>query len=49
MLLFAGLVAVAFGIIGRNNLRAQVTYSLKIFMEFVGVGMVLAWLLYWLP
>ena len=49
MVLFAAIVAVTFGVIGRNNPRAQALYGLKIFFEFVGVGLVLAWLLYWLP
>jgi len=49
MLLFAALVAVVFGAIGREGLREQFRYGLKIFAEFVGVGFVLAWILYWVP
>lgn len=49
MLLFALLVSVVFGIIGRDTPRRQALYGLKVFAEFVGVGLVLAWLLYWLP
>lgn len=49
MLLFAALVSVVFGIIGRETPRARLIYGLKIFAEFVGVGIVLAWLLYFIP
>ena len=49
MLLFAALVAVVFGIVGREGDRVRVRYALKIFLEFVGVGFALAWLLYWIP
>lgn len=49
MLLFAGLVSVVFGIIGRETRRGRLLYGLKIFAEFVGVGIALAWLLYFIP
>ena len=49
MVLFAALVAVVFGTVGREGARARALYGLKIFGEFVGVGLALAWLLYWLP
>ena len=49
MVVFAALVAVVFGVIGRENARASVVYGLKIFAEFVGIGFALAWILYWLP
>ena len=49
MIAFAALVAVVFGTIGRETLRGSVLYGLKIFAEFVGIGLALAWILYWLP
>jgi hypothetical protein len=49
MLTFAGLVAVVFGSIGREGGRQRLRYGLKVFLEFVVVGIVLAWLLYFLP
>lgn len=49
MLLFAGLVSLVFGIIGRETQRGRLLYGLKIFAEFVGVGIALAWLLYLIP
>ncbi len=46
MLTFAALVSVVFGFIGRQESRARILYGAKIFGEFVGVGLVLAWLMY---
>ncbi len=49
MMLFAALVAVVFGVVGRDTLGGRARYGLKIFAEFMGVGLALAWLLYFLP
>ena len=49
MSLFAGLVAVVFGAVGRETVRGSILYGLKIFLEFVGVGLVVGWLLYFIP
>ncbi len=49
MILFAILVSTVFGTVGRDNTAEQTHYGIKIFLEFVGVGLVLAWLLYFLP
>ena len=49
MLTFATAVSAVFGITGRGTLQHRVKHGLKIFAEFVGVGLVLAWVLYLLP
>jgi hypothetical protein len=49
MVLFAALVAMIFGIVGREKPAERFTYGGKIFVEFVGIGLALAWVLYWLP
>jgi hypothetical protein len=49
LVLFAALVSVVFGIIGRQDSRGRIFYGLKIFLEFVGAGLALSWLLYWVP
>lgn len=46
---FAALVGVAFGAIGRESARESVLYGLKIFAEFIAIGLALAWILYWIP
>jgi hypothetical protein len=49
MVLFALLVAFIFGVVGREGEQGRLRYGLKIFLEFVGVGFVLSWLLYFVP
>lgn len=49
MITFATLVACIFGTVGRESRRESFRYGLKIFGEFVAIGFLLAWLLYWLP
>ena len=49
MTTFAVLVAVGFGVIGRDNWTERSRYGLKIFLEFMVVGLGIAWLLYWIP
>jgi hypothetical protein len=46
---FAALVAVCFGIIGREDIRGRTLYGLKVFAEFLLIGLALAWLLYLIP
>jgi len=49
MTLFALIVSVVFGSVARDTQRERVLYGLKIFAEFMGIGLALAWLLYLLP
>lgn len=49
MVLFASFVAIIFGIVGREKPSERLAYGAKIFVEFVGIGLALAWVLYWLP
>ena len=49
MIIFATAVAVVFGVTGRSVGKERLRYGLKVFAEFVGVGLALAWLLYLLP
>ena len=49
MMLFAAIVALVFGVVARDTGRERVLYGLKVFGEFMGIGLVLAWLLYFLP
>jgi hypothetical protein len=49
MVAFAAAVSVVFGITGRRGIKERFRYGLKVFVEFVGVGLALAWLLYLLP
>lgn len=49
MIMFAALVSIVFGIVARETNRERSLYGLKVFAEFIGIGLVLAWLLYFLP
>ena len=49
MCAFALLTAVIFGTVAKDNNRERVLYGAKVFAEFVGIGLVLAWVLYFLP
>lgn len=49
IMLFAGLVAIVFAAVTPEVNRSRALYGLKVFAEFVGVGLLLAWILYFLP
>lgn len=49
MMLFAGLVGIVMGLVSRETAREQFRYGLKVFCEFVIIGLLLAWALYFLP
>lgn len=49
MSVFAVLVAVCFGVVGREDSRGKALYGLKVFAEFLAIGLALAWLLYSIP
>lgn len=49
MLVFASLTGVVFGAVAKGSNRDRFLYGLKVFGEFMGIGLILAWLLYFLP
>ena len=49
MTLFAAIVSVVFGALSRDTQKARVMYGLKVFAEFMGIGLALALLLYFIP
>lgn len=49
MTLFAVLAAVVFGTVAKNSPRDRFVYGLKVFAEFMVIGLVLGWILYFLP
>ena len=49
MMLFAGLAAVVFGSMAKDTRRERVIYGVKVFAEFLVIGLVLAWVLYFIP
>ena len=49
MTLFAILAAVVFGTVAKDTNRDRVVYGLKVFAEFIVIGLALSWFLYFLP
>ena len=49
MTLFAALASIVFGAISKDTSREQWLYGLKVFVEFMAIGLVLSWLLYFFP
>ena len=46
---FASAVAAVFGAAANGNFKMRILYATKVFFEFVGVGLILAWIFYFLP
>ncbi len=49
MAVFATLTAIVFGVVTKGSNRDRILYGLKVFGEFMLIGLALAWLLYFLP
>ncbi|MEP6637035.1 MAG: hypothetical protein ABJB97_09935 [Acidobacteriota bacterium] len=49
MTLFALLSAVVFGTVAKDTHSDRFVYGIKVFAEFMIIGLALAWILYFLP
>jgi hypothetical protein len=49
MTLFAALASVVFGAMAKDTIHDRVLYGLKVFAEFMVIGLVLGWILYFIP
>ena len=49
MALFAALASIIFGAMTKDTTRERVIYGLKVFAEFMVIGLVLSWILYFIP
>jgi hypothetical protein len=49
MILFSFLVSVVFGVLSKNSPRERFLYGAKVFAAFVGVALVLGWIMYPVP
>ena len=49
MTAFAIAAAVVFGAVAKDSTRDRLLYGLKVFVEFLVIGLVLGWVLYFLP
>ena len=49
IVVFATLVAVVFGAVAKGTNRHRLIYGLKVFAQFLLIGLALGWALYFLP
>jgi ABC-type uncharacterized transport system permease subunit len=49
MVLFSFLVSVVFGVLSKDTPRDRLIYGAKVFVAFVGIGLVLGWIMYPVP
>ena len=49
MVLFAALASIVLGAMGKDTTRERLLYGAWVFAEFVVIGLVLGWVLYFIP
>lgn len=49
MTAFALMAAVVFGTVAKETPHERLTYGVKVFLEFMAIGLILSWVLYFLP
>jgi len=49
MVIFAFLVSVVFGVLSKDTPRDRLLYGAKVFVAFVGIAVVLGWIMYPAP
>lgn len=49
MVLFAALASFVFGAMAKDTNRERWFYGLKVFAEFIVIGLALGWVLYFIP
>ncbi len=49
LVLFSFLVSVVFGVLSKDTPRERLIYGAKVFAAFVGIALLLGWIMYPLP
>jgi len=49
MVLFSFLVSVVFGVLSKDTPKERVVYGAKVFGAFVGIALLLGWIMYPMP
>jgi hypothetical protein len=49
LVLFAFLVSAVFGVLSKDTLRERLIYGAKVFGAFVGIALLLGWIMYPFP
>jgi hypothetical protein len=46
---FAFFVSIVFGAIATGTVKERIWYATKTFLQFVGISLIIAWVLYFIP
>ena len=49
MLACVGITVICFGVFAHGSAKDRVWYGMKTFLQFVGISLVIAWILYFIP
>jgi len=49
MTLFAALASIVLGAMSKDTTQERWVYGFKVFAEFIAIGLVLSWVLYFIP
>ncbi len=49
LLIFAICISIVFGVIHDGDVRARLLYGLKLFGQFIGISLIMAWVFYFIP
>lgn len=49
MVLFAFFASVVFAVLGKNAMRERIIYGIKSFVLFIGIAVLLGWIMYPFP
>jgi hypothetical protein len=49
MTLFAAFASIVFGAVSKDTTHERWVYGVKVFAEFMVIGLVLSWVLYFIP
>ena len=49
LIAFALFVSAVFGVLTAGTARERVMYGAKTFLQFVGISLIIAWILYFIP
>jgi hypothetical protein len=49
MMLFATLASVVFGAMAKDTNKERFIYGVKVFAEFMVIGLILSWVLFFIP
>jgi hypothetical protein len=49
MAIFAFLASIVFGVVAKDTNRERLAYGVKVFAEFMLIGLALSWILYFIP